>query len=118
MEILNRNCLTNHSYVYQWSKTFFSDLNLVEFLKHYHDLLIHPEQLKDLSVPQSSTSLRIDAKIKLHSAFSDLISRSLGTELCAKSIIMAFEMLQNETLNKHLIFTQLDRVVDLVKQNL
>lgn len=90
-----------------------SEENIASFLKRYKDILINPTRFT--SKPSTTTSLRIDAKIKLHTAVSEMFSKTLAEDVSARNLALFLEMMQNERLNRHIIYTQLDSLIDLIK---
>ncbi|KAJ3304517.1 Intermediate filament protein [Kappamyces sp. JEL0829] len=103
--------------IQQWNQHFISEDNLVRFLKRYKESLLHPSLLKE-TVTLHPTSLRIDTKIKTQAAFTSVFSKKLGLETTTRNLVFLVEMMQNETLNRHVLFTQLDASLDLIKNTL
>ena len=100
------------TYVQNWNKQFISEENFVKMLKRYKEVSNHPN-----SLPSSYPfSLRIDVKIKSHIAFQDLFSKKLGVD--TETLDLSLEMLQNETLNRHLLLSQLDSCLSLIQDTI
>jgi hypothetical protein len=88
-----------------------SEENLSKFIRKCKDTI-------SLSPSTTPAAIKIETKIKLITAFSEIFSRKLGTEVTARNLTMFLEMLQSETLNKHILYTQLDSFVELLKNML
>lgn len=84
-------------------------------LKKYRDLLVRSDIFKAQVTVTNSTALRVDIKTKIQSAYACMFSQALGIDTSTRNTIEILEMFQNETINKHFLFTQLDSLVELLK---
>lgn len=96
-----------------------SEENLARFLRRFKDFLLGTFSAVSSATPspkqQVPVSLKIDTKIKVLTAFSEVFAKKLGSEVTIRNLTLFLEMLQNETLNKHIIYTQLDSLIELLK---
>ncbi|KAJ3275847.1 Intermediate filament protein [Terramyces sp. JEL0728] len=105
-------------------KSQIADENLCRLMKRFKEIISNPEHLGSTNMA-SSQSLRIETKQKYLASFSsmfslrlDLFVRSLGLESSYHGISKLLDLFQNETLNKHLVFTLLDSSIHLIFQNI
>ncbi|KAJ3322854.1 Intermediate filament protein [Boothiomyces sp. JEL0866] len=97
-------------------KSQISDENLCRLVKRFKEITTTPENFTQNIT--SSQSLRIETKQKFLASFANIFSRSLGAESSYHGVSKLLDLFQNETLNKHLIFTLLDSSLHLVFQNI
>ena len=98
-----------------------SEENLARFLRRFKDFLLNNFTTTSTTPSpkqQVPVSLKIDTKIKVLTAFSEVFAKKLGSEVTIRNLTLFLEMLQNETLNKHIIYTQLDSLIELLKNTL
>ncbi|KAJ3313238.1 Intermediate filament protein [Boothiomyces sp. JEL0838] len=98
-------------------KSQISDENLCRLIKRFKEITTSPELLLQSNI-SSSQSLRIETKQKFLASFAGIFTRPLGGESSYHGVSKMLDLLQNETLNKHLIFTLLDSSLHLIFQNI